>query len=268
MLPEVGYRPNYPIEFKSIPSCERTPQVQTPESYKYACNEYYSIVKWGEELTEAYGVRARANEWAIYVAGAVGVIGAAIVGALAATDKGNTDAAKITPPVAAAVAAILALNQSDEKAAAYSESAIEIEQAQAAADSHVSRNRTEEGFRAASEVLKGSIRQAIVNLERRKLAVRKKMAASIPMITGMTPQSFRQGESPRVTILIVQLEDDLDKVRVILFPETAVTNKIVTKDRVEFTLTTPACRDYMVMLSVENRLILPPKSLRCERTAQ
>ena len=234
---------------------------------KEACGEFSNIVKWGEEVAQAYTTKALINEWSVYAAGAVGIIGGAVVGTLTATDQGNTDAAKITPLVTAAVVALLALNQSDDKAAAYGESIIAIEESQAAAERHVSRNKTQNGFQHGSEILKDSIRQEIINLDIRMVAIRKKMAASIPTTTALVPQSFTQATAKNplnLTLLTKNLEADPESLRVITAPDTAVTID-VKNDRVAITLTNPKCQDYLVMLSVKNKLVLPVRNLRCEK---
>ncbi len=258
----LGYRPEFPTTFAPIHACDNISENDAKEP----CKEFYNIVKWGEEIAQAYTTKAFMNEWSVYAAAAVGIIGGAVVGTLTATDQGNTDAAKITPLVTAAVASLFALNQSDDKAAAYSEAVIVIEEAQATADRHVRRNKTKDGFQAGSEILTESIRQQIVNLEKRMAAIRKKVPATIPTISAMTPHVFKEKDSPGIAIFTAYLEDDPSKVRIITAPQTAVINTVVKPDRVEFTLDKPQCRDYMVMLSVENKLVLPPRNLRCEKT--
>jgi hypothetical protein len=88
LSPKLGYRPEFSATSlpESIPACGQ----------KEACLEYYRAVKWGEVVAEAYRTKAFMNEWSVYIAGAVGIIGLAVSGSLAATDEGNSDAAKIT----------------------------------------------------------------------------------------------------------------------------------------------------------------------------
>jgi hypothetical protein len=259
----LGYRPDFSSTVASAPACNSISDTGTKE----ACVVYYTAVKWGEEVAQAYRTKAFMDEWSFYMAGAVGIIGGALVGALTATEDGNTDAAKITPPVTAAVVALFALNQSDDKATAYGESITAIEESLAAADRHVSHNKTKEGFQLGSETLKDSIRQEIVNLDMRMVAIRKKAAASIPTTTALVQQPFKSLAQQAVdfTLFTKNLEPDRDSIRAIIFPDTAVTIGPIGNDRVSLTLTNPECRDYLVMLSVRNTLVLPARNLRCER---
>ncbi len=263
--PTLGYRPGLPSTFTSISTCDSTSE----NVAQLACKEkeFYTIVKWGEETAQAYTTKALINEWSVYAAGAVGIIGGVVLGTLAATDQGNTDAAKITPLVTAAVASLLALNQNDDKAAAYGESIIAIEESQAAAERHVSRNKNQNGFQHGSEILKDSIRQEIVNLDIRMVAIRKKMAASIPTTTALVPQSFTEATAKNplsLTLFTQNLETDPEGLRVITAPNTAVTID-VKNGHIVITLTNPVCQDYLVMLSVKNKLVLPARNLRCEK---
>ena len=261
----LGYRPEFSTTSTSttFPACENGLVLGTA---KEACVEFYNAVKWGEEVAQAYRTKAFMNEWSVYVAGAVGIIGLAVGGSLAATDEGNTDAAKIIPLVTAAVASLFALNQSDDKATAYGESIIAIEESLAAADRHVSHNKTQEGFSRGSDTLKDSVRQEIVNLDIRMVAIRKKMAASIPTTTALVPESFKRPVQPQLSFAIFtkNLEADQESIRAIIFPDTAMTTE-VKSDRVVITLTNPECQDYLVMISAKNKLVLPARNLRCEK---
>lgn len=273
LSPKLGYRPEFSATSlpESIPACGPKLLKSDPvaDAATEACLEYYRAVKWGEEVAEAYRTKAFMNEWSVYIAGAVGIIGGAVVGALTATEEGNTDAAKITPPATAAVVALFALNQSDDKATAYGESIIAIEESLAAADRHVSRNRTkaQEGFQVGSDILKDSVRQEIVNLDSRMVAIRKKMAASIPTTTALVPESFKTPAQQPISFAIFftkNLETDQDSIRAIIVPGTAMTTE-VKSDRVVITLTNHECQNYLVMLSVKNKLVLPARNLRCEK---
>jgi len=262
--PKLGYRPEFSTTSpsKSNPACDGlSGGVQT------ACLEYYNAIKWGEDVAQAYRTKAFMNEWSVYIAGAVGIIGGAVVGALTATDEGNTDAAKITPPVTAAVVALFALNQSDDKATAYGESIIAIEESLAAADRYVSRNKNEAGFQLGSETLKESIRQEIINLDIRMVAIRKKTAPSIPTTTALVPESFKAlAQQPlSFTIFTKNLEADPESITATIAPNTAVSITEVKNDRISLKLTNPKCQDYLVMLSVKNKLVLPARNLRCEK---
>jgi hypothetical protein len=283
-FPTLGYRPEFSTTSisTSFPSCETA---LVPSDAKGACLEYYNAVKWGEEVAQAYRTKAFMNEWSVYIAGAVGIIGGAVVGALTATDDGNTDAAKITPPVTAAVVALFALNQSDDKATAYGESIIAIEESLAATDRHVSHNKSKEGFQLGSDILKESIQQEIINLHIRMVAIRKKTTASIPTTTALVPESFEiPAEAPAKSstnktpakaptlqqhsfaMFTNNLEADLNSIRAIIVPDSGVSIKVekVENDRVSLTLTNPICQDYLVMLSVKNKLALPARNLRCK----
>jgi hypothetical protein len=285
----LGYRPEFSTTFTSTPACNpdslkkfpaKEPEVPATEA---VCLEYYNAVKWGEEVAQAYRTKAFMNEWSVYIAGAVGIIGIAVVGSLTATDEGNTDAAKIIPFVTAAVASLFALNQSDDKATAYGESIIAIEESLAAADRHVSYNKTQEGFSRGSDILKDSIRQEIVNLDIRMVAIRKKAAASIPTTTALVPESFKGPDQTPAkaptnkaaakataqqqlsfAIFTKNLEADQESIRAIIVPTTAMTTE-VKSDRVIIMLTNPKCQDYLVILSVKNKLVLPARNLRCEK---
>lgn len=283
----LGYRP----EFSTTSTSTSIPACDDLGNAKAACLEYYNAVKWGEDVAQAYRTKAFVNEWSVYIAGAVGIIGIAVVGSLTATDEGNTDAAKITPLVTAAVASLIALNQSDDKATAYGESIIAIEESLAAADRHVSHNKTQEGFQVGSDILKDSIRQEIVNLDIRMVAIRRKMAASIPTTTALVQEpSKAHAEAPAkapankkvpakapaqqqhsFTILTKNLEADMESIGATIAPNKAASIKVekVENDRVSLTLTNtltnPKCQDYLVMLTVKNKLILPARNLRCEK---
>jgi hypothetical protein len=262
--PTLGYRPELPTTFEEIPACDSLPN----NDARGPCKEYYNILKWSEGVIQAYTRKAQVNEWSVYAAGAVGIIGGAVVGTLTATDQGNTDAAKITPPITAAVAALLALNQSDDKATAYGESIIAIEESKGAAERHVSRNKTKVGFEQGTYTLKDSVHQEIVNLDNRMVAIRKKMAASIPTTTGLVPQSFAQAAANQplvLTIFTKNLEADPQSISVIMLPDTTATVTEAKSDRVTVTLASPPCQDYLVMLSFKNKLVLPARNLQCEK---
>lgn len=260
-FPKLGYRPEFPTTLTPIPACEDLADASK------ACTEYYNIATWRAQLTQAYKTKALINEWSVYMAGAVGIIGGAVVGTLTATNQGNTDAAKVTPPITGAIVALLALNQSDDKANAYDESTIALEEAQAATDRYVSRNKTKEGFQLGSYILKDSIQQEIINLDSRMVAIRKKMAASIPKTTASSPQAFTKataGKPLDVNIFTKNLEADLGSVTVTTAPFIDAIPIEVKDNRVTVRLDSPKCQDYMLMLSIGNTLVLPPRNLRCE----
>ena len=267
----LGYRPEFSTTSPSTstPACDLKLLKDTAAAM--ACEEYYTAVKWGEDVAQAYKTKAFINEWSVYIAGGVGIIGGAVVGSLTATEQGNTDAAKIIPLVTAAVASLFALNQSDDKATAYGESIIAIEESLAAADRYVShaKNKTIAGFQLGSDSLKDSIRQEIVNLANRMVAIRKKTDASIPTTTGLFPESFKSPVQPQLSFIIgtTNLETDPEGIRAIIVPDTDVTIKVekVENGHVFLTLTNLKCQDYLVMLSVRNKLVLPARNLRCEK---
>ena len=267
----LGYRPEFSTTSPttSTPAC-RLELLNSDKAAAMACEEYYTAVKWGEDVAQAYKTKAFINEWSVYIAGGVGIIGGAVVGSLTATEQGNTDAAKIIPLVTAAVASLFALNQSDDKATAYGESIIAIEESLAAADRYVShaKNKTIAGFQLGSDSLKDSIRQEIVNLANRMVAIRKKTDASIPTTTGLFPESFKSPVQPQLSFIIgtTNLETDPEGIRAIIVPDTDVTIKVekVENGHVFLTLTNLKCQDYLVMLSVRNKLVLPARNLRCE----
>ena len=268
----LGYRPEFSTTSTppSTPACELALLATNANAAKAACEEYYTAVKWGENVAQAYKTKAFMNEWSVYVAGAVGIIGLAVGGSLAATDEGNTDAAKIIPLVTAAVASLFALNQSDDKATAYGESVIAIEESLAAADRYVShaKNKTIAGFQLGSDTLKDSVRQEIVNLDSRMVAIRKKTPTSIPTTTALFPESFKTAAQQHSFIIgTTNLETDPEGIRAIIVPDTDVTIKVekVENGHVFLTLTNLKCQDYLVMLSVRNKLVLPARNLRCEK---
>ncbi|MBI2810137.1 MAG: hypothetical protein HYX67_04825 [Candidatus Melainabacteria bacterium] len=261
----LGYRP----ELSTTSTSESIPACDGRGDAKPACLEYYNIFKWGEGVAQAYRTKALLNEWSLYAAGALGIIGGAVVGTLTATDNGNTDTAKIIPPVTGAFVALFALNQSDEKANAYGESIVAIEESKAAAQTYVMRyKQSKEAFETGSFILYDSIQQEIINLDIRMVAIRKKLAASIPTTTDLFPESFKEETAtstpPTFTVLTKNLEAAPGSIKVLIVPNTAVSITEVNNDRISLTLTNPKCQDYLVMLSVKNKLVLPARNLRCE----
>lgn len=261
--PMLGYRPELStIAPETIDACKAV----LP---KTECENYYRIVTWGEKLAQAYRTKALVNEWSVYAAGALGIIGGAVVGTLTATDSGNTDAAKIIPPVTGAFVALLAFNQSDDKADAYGEAIVAIEESKAAAQRYVMGNKqTKEAFESGSSILYDSIQQEIINLDIRMVAIRKKMAASIPTTTELVPQSFTTAMAGKPLDLIIHtknLDPDQASIRVITVPETDATVTDVKTYRVAITLKNFVCRDYLIMLSVGKKLALPARNLQCKK---
>lgn len=63
------------------------------------------------------------------------------------------------------------------------------------------------------------------------------------------------------------LEADLEGIRAIIVPDSDVTIKVekVENGHVSLTLTNLKCQDYLVMLSVKSKLVLPARNLRCEK---
>jgi hypothetical protein len=115
------------------------------------------------------------------------------------------------------------------------------------------------------------------------VAIRKKTAASIPTTTALVPPSFeipaeapaksstkKAPAKPRAqqhsfTMYAKNLEADSESITAIIVPHTAIKKGEVKNDHVSFTLTDPNCQDYLVMLSVKNKLVLPARNLRCKK---
>jgi hypothetical protein len=124
----MGIRPNPPggaFSQEVLDSCAKRHSSEDKDLYPQ-CLDFYSVVQWANQLTEAYRSRATMNEWSIYFAGTLALASLAAVAGIAATGHGGSDALAIIPIVGGFTSGFFALLDNKAKAAAYTEAANEI----------------------------------------------------------------------------------------------------------------------------------------------
>jgi len=240
------------------------------------CKKYYASVQWGQELSKAYRTRAAINEFLIYVAAAIGIIGGTIVTTLAATDQTDSDVYKATPPITAGLAVLAALGQSDEKAEAYTLTAIANEEAMAAVARYLSSKstKTENDYRVASETLTDALLQERANLDKRMIAIVKKRSAQIGAVRTIQPTTLSSSAPADVVVFIdnVDVVSRKEEIHVHLhggsqsrlFGPGELT--VVPPNAIKVTVPAPtACEEKILTVTVGKELLLPPKTLRCQQ---
>jgi hypothetical protein len=165
MAPSMGIRPNPPggaFSQEVLDGCAKRHPDQDKELYPQ-CIDFYSVVQWANQLSEAYRSRATMNEWSIYFSGTLALASLAAVAGIAATGHGASDALAMIPIVGGFTSGFFALLDNKAKAAAYTEAANEIGVALGTAMTNVTDERPR--YSTSRAILYQDIVRAINKLE-------------------------------------------------------------------------------------------------------
>ena len=122
----LGVRPDF-VDYensKAKETCQSRHGTQTDPLP--ACVEYETMRRYAAELQEAYESRASINRYAIWVGGIAALASVGALAGLAAFGLAGSDAAKIIPLAGTFVGGSIIFSQSDQKAIAYDQAAMDV----------------------------------------------------------------------------------------------------------------------------------------------
>jgi IPT/TIG domain len=204
-----------------------------------ACERYATHVVWAEQLAEAYRSRATFNEWSIYVAGTIALVGLGLVGGLGIAAAASAETLGLIGVSTGFSAMFFAFMDNKRRAAFYTEGANKIAKALAEATTTVTPSAAESPdaltarYGTATKILAGKVSEATIEVEDGRYAAAEAAAASTAAqqankqlqemtallataaVTGIDPTKGASKTS--VTITTAGIDLNKEKVRVRVF---------------------------------------------------
>jgi hypothetical protein len=281
LAPSMGIRPEPPggaFSQEVLDGCAKR-HPGTDKNVYPQCLDFYSVVHWANQLSEAYRSRATMNEWSIYFAGTLALASLAAVGGIAATGHGASDALAIIPIVGGFTSGFFALLDNKAKAAAYTEAANEIGISLAAAMTNLSDDKPR--YRETRATLYEGVVKAINKLETQRstlaAAAAEKRVETEKLQNEAARARINAAESKELTpahtetvagdlvVLTVRKIDltEFDQKDIkLLVDEKAANIVAVGFDTVTFQAPAATSGDHLVMLQIKGRSIPLPLKLK------